>query len=66
MTPELSVRFLADQLQFVQFLAYAVTTNMQTGLPSALGPRDELVRFIDAAAWPKRIPSSPERMAWTS
>ena len=45
MTPELTALALAALLQVVQFLAYSIAGNMQVGVKTALGPRDEPIHL---------------------
>ena len=49
MTTELTVLALAGLLQAIQYVAYSVAANLQVGIPTALGPRDDPVQLTGMA-----------------
>lgn len=49
MTPELTALTLAALLQVLQFTAYSITANIQVGVKTALGPRDEPIHLTGLA-----------------
>lgn len=54
MTPELTALTLAGLLQAAQFSLYSVLANLQVGVKTAMGPRDDLPKITGKAGRAQR------------